>query len=131
MALADALNQVVADLTPLLDSLAANDDPQSQADYTALAKAINSLTNDAMQANALDVEAKLATSADAQKRLAAFTAQADAQAQALAKQQQNVKKFVSLAAHVGQLVAAASTGNVLGGASCALNVCNDLGIAVQ
>jgi hypothetical protein len=130
MALADALNQVVADLTPLLTSLAEKTDPQSQADYEALAKAINSLTNDAMQANAIDVESKLSTSADAQKRLAAFTAQADAQAQALAKQQQNVKNFVSLATHVGQLVVAASTGNVLGGTSSALDVCNDLNIHV-
>lgn len=129
MTLAQALNAIAANLIPLLNSLSANPASQSQADATALTRVINTLLTDAMQANALDLEQKVAAAGTASQRLSDFTAQADAKSKQLATQQSNVSKFVSLATDVGNVLVAGAAGNVVGIGNALAATCSDLGIA--
>src|ERR1700674_2993782 len=128
MNLAGALNAIAGNLIPLLNSASADPSPESQANAASLTRVINALLTDAMQANALDVEQKLAAAADALQRLTAFTTQADAASQRLAKQQSNVTRFVSLATNVGKLIVAAASGNVVAAGTAIGSACGDLGI---
>src|ERR1700676_4743380 len=104
--LAQTLNAIASDLLPWLNALSARPDPQSQADAASLTRLINALLSDSMQANAMDLESKLAGDATAAKRLSVFTAQADAQAKKIAKAKGNVTQIIKLGTDVGKLLAA-------------------------
>ena len=129
MALYDTLNDIAGELEPLLNALSAKADARSVADAAALTTAIDSLVTNATEANDDDLEAKLATDARAAQRLKSFTAQASQKTQQLAASEANVKRFVSLATHVGNLITAGGTGNVGGCVTALEAACTDLGIA--
>lgn len=129
-ALADALNSVASALSPLVDELAAKNDSQSQARYNALSDAKSDLLVAAMQANAQDIETKLASDSAAVARLNAFTAQANEKATQIAASEANVTRFVNLAAHITSAIAAGGSGNLSACASALSSACGDLGIAV-
>ncbi len=127
--MAQSLNTVASDIIPLLNALSAKPDPQSQASAASLTRVVNALITDAMQANALSVEAKLSGDAAALRRLNDLTSQADSQATKLAQSEANVTKFVSFATHIGNVVVSVAGGNIAGAASGLLSACGDLGIS--
>lgn len=129
-ALADTLNSVASALSPLLDELAGKSDPQSQARFDSLSDARSDLLMAAMQANAQDVESKVASDAAAVARLNAFTAQANDKATQLAVSEANVTRFANLATHITSAIAAGGSGNIAGCVSALSSACGDLGIAV-
>ena len=128
--LAQTLNAVASDLLPWLNALSARPDQQSQADAASLTRLINTLLTDSMQANALDLEGKLAADATALNRLTVFTAQADAQAQKIAAAQGSVTKILKFGTDVGKLLAAGASSNIPGAASALLAMGKDLGISI-
>ena len=128
MTFAQTLNAIAGDLIPVLNSLSADPSPGSQADAIALTRVINSLLTDAMQANALDLETKLASDEAANKRLQAFTTEASTAAQKIAQSEGAVSKFVSFANDVGKVLVAGAGGNVVAIGGALVTVCKDLGI---
>lgn len=130
MTLAQSLNAVASDLLPWLNALSARPDKQSQADAASLTRLINTLLGDSMQANALDLEAKLSADDVAARRLATFTARADDQAQAIARAQTHLAKVLKLGTDVGTLFVAGASANFGGAASALFDMCGDLGITV-
>lgn len=127
--LAQSLNSVAGAIIPLLNAVSANSDSQSQADAASLTRTVSVLLTDAMQANAQDVESKLAGDAKAMLRLTNFTAKANAKAAELAASQANVSRFVSLATHVGDAIVSAAAGNIGGCSSALFGACKYLEIA--